>query len=88
MNVYIVGVATTGKSTLAKRLKEAFPRFNVVSFEAVRNGFMRTQPELKMGNRESAARWEILPQYLVEFAEWNEKLTGDSSGRGGKLFIW
>lgn len=79
MNVYIVGVPTAGKSTLAKMLKRKFPQFNVISFEAVRNGFMRVQPELEMGNRESMARREILPQYMVEFAEWNEKMTGNPS---------
>lgn len=76
MNVYIVGVPTAGKSTLTKIIKERYPRFNVVSFEAVRNGFMKAQPGLDMGNRQSLARKEILPQFLIEFAEWNEKMTG------------
>lgn len=66
-----------GKSTLTKMLKREFPQFNVVSFEAVRNGFMKSQPELDMGNRSSVARREILPQYIVEFAEWNERMTGN-----------
>lgn len=76
MNVYIVGAPTAGKSTLAKMIKKKCPWFNMVSFEAVRNGFMKAQPGLEMGNRQSMARKEILPQFLIEFAEWNEKMTG------------
>ena len=76
MNVYIIGVPTAGKSTLAKMIKERLPQFNVVSFEAVRNGFMKAQPELDMGNRQSVARKEILPRFMVEFVEWNEWMTG------------
>lgn len=76
MNVYIIGVPTAGKSTLAKMIKKQLPQFNVVSFEAVRNGFLKAQPELDMGNRQSTARKEILPQFVVEFAEWNERMTG------------
>ncbi len=76
MNVYIVGVPTSGKSTLAKILKQEIPEFNVVSFEAVRNGWMKVEPELDMGNRESRGRKEILPGFMVEFARWNAKMTG------------
>lgn len=75
MVIYIVGVPTAGKSTLARMTKKRFLQVNVVSFEAVRNGFMVSQPELRMGERESEARREILPKFLVEMAEWNAKLT-------------
>lgn len=77
MNIYIIGVATAGKSTLVKMIKTRMRRVNVVSFEAVRNGFMKVLPELEMQRRESKARREILPHFLVEMAEWNEKMTGD-----------
>ncbi len=76
MNVYVVGSPTTGKSSLAKILKKKIPQLNVISFEAVRNGFMKAQPELDMGNRQSLARKEILPQFVLEFAVWNERMTG------------
>ena len=77
MNVYIIGVPTAGKSTLARVLKQRYPQFNVVSFEAIRNGFIRALPNLDMGDRNSIARRSILPEYIVEFAGWNEKMTGN-----------
>lgn len=77
MNVYILGVPTSGKSTLARMLKTEKPEFNVISFEAVRNGFLRVQPGLDMGNRESVARREVLPKFIVEFADWNANMTGN-----------
>lgn len=75
MNIYVIGVPTSGKSTVSYMLKQRLPRLNVISFEAIRNGFIKAQPELDMGNRNSAARGEILPRYIVEFARWNEKMT-------------
>ncbi len=79
MNIYIVGAPTAGKSTLVRLLKQQIPRLNVISFEAVRNAFMRAQPELAMDDRDSDARRRILPEFLVEFATWNSKMTGDCS---------
>lgn len=74
-NIYIIGVPGTGKTTLAHLLKEAYPAFNLISFEAVRNAFMKTQPELQMDNRESLTRQEILPSFLIEFLNWNKVFT-------------
>ena len=36
-NIYIVGVPRSGKSTLAKLIKEKYPIYNQFSFEAIRN---------------------------------------------------
>ena len=60
-NIYIIGVPRSGKTTLAKLIKERFNNVNQVSFEALRNGFIKTFPELDMGNRNSEARANILP---------------------------
>lgn len=75
-NIYIVGAPRSGKSTLARMISAKQPEINLISFEAVRNGFIKSQPELDMGNRESAARREILPEFVFEFLQWNEKMTG------------
>lgn len=79
MSVFIIGVPTAGKSTLAGVIKNRLVNVNVFSLEAIRNGFIKTQPELKMDDRSSLARQRIMPEYIVEFARWNEKLTGDMS---------
>lgn len=75
-NIYIIGVPRTGKSTLSKMIKLKYPSMNLISFEAVRNGFIKSQPNLDMGNRKSDARQNILPQFLVEFVYWNNIITG------------
>ncbi len=79
MNIYIVGVATSGKSTLAKLIKQKQSDVNVISFEAVRNGFIKAQPDLGMSDRNSVARKEILPSFMVEMAEWNARMTSSLS---------
>ena len=58
-NIYIIGVPRSGKTTLAHLLKEEYPTFNLISFEAIRNAFIKTQPQLQMDRRESPARKEI-----------------------------
>lgn len=70
-NIYIIGIPRSGKTTLSKIIKQKYPQMNIISFEAIRNGFIKTQPNLNMGNRNSKARQEILPKFLIEFAHWN-----------------
>lgn len=70
-NIYIIGIPRSGKSTLSMLIKERFPKYNQISFEAIRNGFIETQPELNMHNRNSDARKKILPKFIVEFSHWN-----------------
>lgn len=78
-NIYIVGVPRSGKSTLAKLIKEKYPIYNQFSFEAIRNGFIKSQPELKMENRNSDARKNILPKHIIEFVHWNNKILNSPS---------
>ena len=73
-NIYIIGVPRTGKSTLSKLIKEKYPIYNQLSFEAIRNGFIESQPDLNMGNRNSEARSDILPKFITTVASWNNKI--------------
>lgn len=74
-NIYIIGVPRAGKTTLTKLIKQEIPQINLISFEAIRNGFIKSQPELNMENRNSEARKEILPSFIYEFVNWNEEIT-------------
>jgi len=73
-NIYIVGVPRSGKSTLSRLIKEHYPIYNQISFEAIRNAFIDSQPELNMENRTSNARKDILPRHIVTFSSWNNKI--------------
>ena len=73
-NIIIIGIPRSGKSTLAKLIKDKYPKYNQISFEAVRNAFIKTQPELEMDNRNSISRKELLPQFIMSLVEWNSKL--------------
>ena len=78
-NIFIVGIPRSGKSTLSKLIKEKYPEYNQLSFEAIRNAFQETQPELDMGNRNSSARKSILPKHIVTLAHWNNKMLSKPS---------
>lgn len=78
-NIYIIGIPRSGKSTLAKMIKEKYPVYNQISFEAIRNGFVETQPELNMQNKNSVARSTIMPKYIVTLASWNNKISNSPS---------
>lgn len=78
-NIYIIGIPRSGKSTLSRKIKSKYPEMNIISFEAIRNGFTKSQPNLNMENRNSNARQEILPQFIVEFVYWNYIITGSGN---------
>ncbi len=79
-NIYILGTARSGKSTLASMIKEKFPQYTLVSMEAVRNGFIKALPNLDMGNRYSEARVTVFPEFLVEFVNWNREFNKNKYG--------
>ena len=76
-NIYIIGVPRSGKTTLSKLIKNKFPIYNHIIFEAVRNGFIETQPQLDMDERTSEARKNILPRHIVTMAYWNNKISSN-----------
>lgn len=76
-NIYIVGVPRSGKTSLARIIKEKYPVYNQIVFEAVRNGFIDTQAELNMEDRTSEARKIILPKHIVTMASWNNKISNN-----------
>ena len=78
-NIFIVGIPRSGKSTLSRLIKEKYPNYNQFSFEAIRNGFIDSQPELGMENRNSEARKNILPKHLISFAHWNSEILSNPS---------
>ena len=73
-NIFIIGVPRSGKSTLSKMIKEKYPLYNQLSFEAIRNAFIETQADLNMDNRNSDARKHILPKHIITLAHWNNKV--------------
>ena len=75
--IIICGLARTGKSTLAKRLKSVLPSFNLIVSEALRNGFQKIdeQHAKDWGNKNSQLRQEIFPAFAREFISWNEKFS-------------
>lgn len=78
-NIFIIGVPRSGKSTLSRLIKEKYPVYNQISFEAIRNGFIETQPELNMDNRNSEGRKTILPKHIVTLAHWNSEILSNPS---------
>ena len=79
-NIYILGVARTGKSTLAQMIKKHFPEYNLISMDAIRNAFSETMPELNMKNRSSETRRDLLPKFICEFAFWNKEISKEKNG--------
>lgn len=74
--IYIVGVPRSGKSTLAKMLKEKYRGANLISCEALKNSLATI--ELDNGATCSASP-EAFLKFVAKLAEWNELLTGQRS---------
>jgi len=73
MNIFITGIPRAGKTTFSRKLKEKYPKFNIMVTEAVRNGFQKAFPNLKkdFGIKSSAARNVTFPEFMGEFLYWN-----------------
>ena len=78
-NIIIVGVPRSGKSTLSKLIKETYPNYNQFSFEAIRNGFIKSLPDLDMGNRRSEARKKVMPEFIMEMIHYNNTMLSSPS---------
>lgn len=79
-NIYILGTSRSGKSSFASLVKKEFPNYSLISMEAIRNGFIKSLPELHMENRNSIARETIFPNFLVEFVNWNKMINKNNNG--------
>lgn len=76
--IYIVGVPRSGKSTLAKMLKEQYREANLISCEALQKSLAGMEL-----NKTSAGACTISTEGFLKFvakvASWNEALTGQRS---------
>lgn len=58
MKILICGVPKSGKTTLCKQIEKEFPSFNIISGEALRNGFQKMDKgiikngEISLANKE------------------------------------
>lgn len=74
--IFIVGVARSGKSTLAKKLKLKYQNSNIISCEAIKKSLIT----LDLGkNSTIMTSNDALIKYVAKIAEWNEALTGQKS---------
>lgn len=73
-NIYILGTPRSGKTTLAKLLKQQFTDYSLISMDSIRNAFIKTLPNLNMGNRYSESRQTVLPNFILEFVKWNNEI--------------
>lgn len=73
MNIFICGVPRSGKTTLARKLKEALTGYNFIVSESIRNGFQKMDKGnyKKWGNRNSLQRKQQFPEFIFEFLKWN-----------------
>lgn len=74
--IFIVGVPRSGKSTLAKMLKDKYKDANLFSCDAIKNSLAN----LKLSNGDSCATTtEEFLKFVVKLGSWNEVLTGQKS---------
>lgn len=73
--IFIVGVPRSGKSTLAKKLKQKYPNSNIISCEAIKNSLSA----MDIDNEKTLFDNNFLIKYVAKVAEWNEVMTGQKS---------
>ncbi len=75
--IFIVGVPRSGKSTLAKLLKQTYTDANIISCDALKKSLMSI--ELSQGALSCLVTNEAFLRYAAKMASWNEALTGQRS---------
>ncbi len=75
--IYIVGVPRSGKSTLAKMLKQTYKDANLISCDALKKSLMSI--ELTQGALACLVTNESFLKFVAKTASWNEVLTGQKS---------
>jgi len=73
--IFIVGVPRSGKSTLAKKLKEVYPNSNIISCEAIQ----KSVNSMGLGSENLSCKGDSLIKFVSKIAEWNEILTSQKS---------
>ncbi len=73
--IFIVGVPRSGKTTLAKMLKQKYPNSNILSCDAVKNSL----GVLDSCGQKVSLDFDALIKYVSKIAEWNEVSTGQKS---------
>lgn len=73
--IFIVGVPRSGKTTLAKMLKQKYQNSNIISCDAVK----KSLGSITMYGQSVSLNFDELVKYVAKIAEWNELSTGQKS---------
>lgn len=73
-NILIAGVPRAGKTTLAKMLADELENYNLITLDAVRNGFGDVFPELDINDRDGKNNTIEFPKFVSRMIYWNEKI--------------
>ncbi len=68
-NILILGVGRSGKSTLSRKLKERFPRYNLVHTDSIRNAILYNIDKKYADDFMNYKENEFLQKVLLEFLD-------------------
>ncbi len=68
-NIIILGVARSGKSTLARMIKMKYPNYNIIDGDCIRNAFEKIIPEVNINHVNGSGMEEKFSKFCLKLFE-------------------
>lgn len=72
-NIIILGVARSGKTTLARMIKEKYSNYNIIDGDCIRTAFEKVVPELQINHINGKGMIETFPEFCSRLFEYQIK---------------
>ena len=72
-NIIILGVARSGKTTLARMIKKRYSNYNIIDGDCIRNAFEKSIPEVNINHVNGSGMIEKFPDFCLKLFEYQIK---------------
>lgn len=69
-NIIILGVARSGKTTLARLIKQKYPNYNIIDGDCIRTTFEKVMPEANINHVKGSGMIEKFPEFCAKLFEY------------------
>lgn len=72
-NIIILGVARSGKTTLARMIKHKYPNYNIIDGDCIRTAFEKALPEVNINHINGNGMIQKFPEFCSNLFEYQIK---------------
>lgn len=72
-NIIILGVARSGKTTLARMIKQKYPNYNIIDGDCIRTTFEKVLPDININHIGGEGMHEKFPEFCAKLFDYQIK---------------